>query len=39
MFQWLKGHENHQQISVSSLVMIRNDAQAKEQGWSGLESK
>ena len=21
-FQWLQGHENHQQISVSNLVMI-----------------
>ena len=38
-FQWLWGHVNHQQISVSSLVMIWNDAQAMEWGWSGLEVK
>ena len=39
VFQQLQGHENRRQISVSSLVMIQNDAQATEQGWSGLEGK
>ena len=34
-----QGHKNHWQSSVSNLVIIWNDMQATEWGWSGLECK